>query len=174
DQNVVLVVDGGKTQVALGEMVEGQPVRTQYVAGGTAAFTAGIGEQEWPEWREAEVAAALRKKYLETSVALRGKNQVGGITKDDLVASFMEALGRDGVRDSGLGEETGFGIRGSQKKTDPNPLLRESPTLKAKPRVPPLLRIPKPEPRIPFPPPRIPIRPTPRASRRWPKQLTSG
>ncbi len=102
-QNVVLVMDGGKTQVQLGETMEGQTGRTEYLTGGMTAVVAGIGPEEWPEWREAEVAAALRKKYLETSVALRGKNQVGGVTKEDLVKSWLEAFGAAGTRGSGLG-----------------------------------------------------------------------
>ena len=75
-------------------------------------MTAGIEASQWPEWREAEVAAALRKKYLETSVALRGKNNVGGIMKDDLVASFLEAFQRRNdecrmMKDEGRSDERG-------------------------------------------------------------------
>jgi hypothetical protein len=79
------------------------------------------------------VAAALRKKYLETSVALRGKNQVGGVTKEDLVASFMEAFRRDGVRDSGFGvrrEEGDSGPSSSSANSEtqtPNPVSSADP-----------------------------------------------
>jgi len=118
-QNVVLVVDGGKTQVILGERVEGEPVRIENLSGGMAALVGGIHPSQWPDWREAEVAAALRKKYLETSVALRGKNNVGGVTKDDLVESFLEAFGRDGVRDSGFGVRREEGDCGSSSSANP-------------------------------------------------------
>ncbi|HYW82287.1 MAG TPA: hypothetical protein VFB30_03470, partial [Spirochaetia bacterium] len=107
-QNVVLVMDGGKTQVQLGEGAQGQPTSPQYLVGGTAAVVAGIGAEAWPEWREGEVAAALRKKYLETSVALRGKNNVGGVTKEDLIKAWVEAFkGRNDER-GGRNDERGM------------------------------------------------------------------
>src|SRR5271157_378895 len=179
-QNVVLVMDGGKTQVPLGETVEGQPVRTEYVAAGTAAVVAGIGVEEWPEWREAEVAAALRKKYLETSVALRGQNQVGGVTKEDLVKSWLEAFGRNGVRDSRLGEETGFGVRDSGFAEEdgpqpaspriPNPETQTpSPASSANPgaQTPSPAASANPEPRIPNPDPKDAERITAVAEAAW-------
>ena len=95
------------------------PPRTVLYMGGTAQLAAGIGPSEWPEWREAEVAAALRKKYLETSVALRGKNQIGGVTKNDLVQSFLEAFARDGVRDLGFGVRREEGDGGPSSSANP-------------------------------------------------------
>ncbi len=98
-QSVLLVMDGGQTQVPLGE---GETQRTFFVMGGTAQVAAGIEAWEWPEWREKEVAAALRQEYLRTSLALRGKDLVGGVSQADLVQVFGEAFGT-GTRGSGLG-----------------------------------------------------------------------
>jgi len=125
-QNVVLVVDGGKTQVMLGERVEGEPVRVENLSGGMAALVGGIHPSQWPEWREGEVAAALRKKYLETSVALRGTNNIGGVTKDDLVQSFLEAFqGRNderGMMNDEQKEERGRGVEPGTKDGNPSPV----------------------------------------------------
>jgi hypothetical protein len=136
-QTVVVVMDGGKTRVQLGEEVEGQGVRTAHLVEGTAAVVAGIGAEEWPEWREAEVAAALRKKYLETSVALRGKNNVGGVTKEDLVKSFLEAFKAAGTRGSGQGTREEEGAE--ESSSSPGPEYRvpsTDPSAKPEPGIP--------------------------------------
>ncbi|HME00939.1 MAG TPA: hypothetical protein VKM93_26970 [Terriglobia bacterium] len=74
---------------------EGETQRTFFVMGGTAQVAAGIEASEWPEWREKEVAAALRQEYLRTSLALRGEDLVGGVSQTDLVQVFRKAFGRN-------------------------------------------------------------------------------
>ena len=98
--SAVLVMDGGKTEVKLGE---GEPQYVLYLSG-TAQVAAGIGGSDWPEWREKEVEAALRQEYLRTSVALRGKDRVGGVSRADFLQVFAEAFAiRDGAVGPGLG-----------------------------------------------------------------------
>ncbi len=130
-RNVVLVMDGGQTEVRLGEA---ETAQTFFFMGGTAQVAAGIEAAEWPEWREKEVAAALRQEYLRTSLALRGKDQVGGVSRADLVQVFGEAFGRDGVR----GEE---GDSGASSSANPEP-RNPSPVSSANPET----RAPNPDP----------------------------
>jgi len=99
-ESAVLLVDGGRTEVRIGE---GESPRTFFLMGGTAQVAAGIEALAWPEWREKEVGAALRQEYLRTSLALRGKGSIGGVSRADLVQVFMDAFGRDGSRASGIG-----------------------------------------------------------------------
>jgi hypothetical protein len=87
--SAVLVMDGGKTEVKLGE---GEPQQVLYMSGGTAQVAAGIAASAWPEWREKEVEAALRQEYLRTSVALRGKGTVGGVSRADFLQVFADAF----------------------------------------------------------------------------------
>jgi hypothetical protein len=87
--SAVLVMDGGKTEVKLGE---GEPQQVLYLSGGTAQVAAGIAGSDWPEWREKEVEAALRQEYLRTSVALRGKGTVGGVSRADFLQVFAAAF----------------------------------------------------------------------------------
>jgi hypothetical protein len=96
--STVLVMDGGKTEVKLGE---GEPQQVLYMAGGTAQVAAGIAGSAWPEWREKEVEAALRQEYLRTSVALRGKGTVGGVSRADFLQVFADAFAPAGSADPG-------------------------------------------------------------------------
>ena len=111
DQNVVLVVDGGKTQVALGETVEGQPVRTQYVAGGTAAFTAGIGASRVAGVAGGGSGGGAAEEVPGDERGAAGKEQRGR----DYQGRFGEVVHGSlwKRRGSGFGVGGGNGIRGS-------------------------------------------------------------
>jgi len=87
--SAVLVMDGGKTEVTLGE---GEPQQVLYMSGGTAQVAAGIAPSAWPEWREKEVVGALKQEYLRTSVEQRGKATVGGVSRADLSHVFADAF----------------------------------------------------------------------------------
>ena len=89
ERSVLLVMDGGQTEVRVGEA---ETAQTFIFMGGTAQVAAGIEALEWPEWREKQAVAALRQEYLRTSLALRGKDLVGGVGRTDLVQVFMEAF----------------------------------------------------------------------------------
>jgi hypothetical protein len=113
--STVLVMDGGKTEVTLGE---GEPQQVLYMTGGTAQVAAGIAPSAWPEWREKEVIEALKQEYLRTSVAQRGKATVGGVSRADLSQAFVAAFAPPGsggvppalivppLGDSGSADET--------------------------------------------------------------------
>jgi hypothetical protein len=122
--SAVLVMDGGKTEVTLGE---GEPQQVLYMTGGTAQVAAGIAPSAWPEWREKEAIEALKQEYLRTSMAQRGKATVGGVSRADLLQGFAEAFA---VRESGIGSresetdgvrDSGFGVRREDDGPCPSP-----------------------------------------------------